>query len=257
MRVVVLGTAWSHGIPKIGCRCATCTSPLPQNNRTRTSIYLETDEGTRLLVDTGPDMRIQAVREQVSYVDAVLYTHYHADHTAGIDDLKAFNAALGGPLPCYGDADTATSLRQRFGYAFEGTPWVGLIPHITYTTVDRDPFEVHGTRILPIPLRHGRIRATGYRIGSFAYLTDASGVSESSRAQLRSLDTVIVDCLRWEPHPTHFSLPEALALIADLRPRQAWLTHVSHSLEHASTNARLPDNVRMAYDGLRFEIPPD
>ncbi len=218
-------------------------------------MYLETDEGTRLLIDAGPDLRTQALREGVTRADAVLFTHFHADHTAGIDDLKAFNAALGGVLPCFGDRETGASLRQRFAYAFAGTPWIGLIPHIDLTVVDDQPFLVGETCVQPIPMRHGSIRSTGYRVGGFAYLTDTSGVPASSRRLMHQLDTLVVDSLRWEPHPTHLSVPEALELIAELRPRRAFLTHVSHALEHHATNARLPSGVRVAYEGLRLEIP--
>jgi phosphoribosyl 1,2-cyclic phosphate phosphodiesterase len=182
MRVRFLGTSTSYGVPVIGCRCATCTSPDPRNRRTRASVYVETDDGVRLLIDTGPEVRLQALREGVTRIDAVLYTHFHADHTAGIDDLKAFNAALGAVLPCFGDAATGASLRERFAYAFAGTPWVGLIPHISYTNVDSQPFYVGKTCVQPIPMRHGSIRATGYRIGNFAYLTDTSGVPVASRS---------------------------------------------------------------------------
>jgi phosphoribosyl 1,2-cyclic phosphate phosphodiesterase len=254
MRVTFLGTATSYGVPQVGCRCATCTSSDPKNTRTRASVYVESDEGVRLLLDSGPDIRLQALRERITRVDAVLFTHFHADHTGGIDDLKAFNATLGGVLPCYGDAGTEASLRERFAYAFEGTPWIGLIPHIRFQVVDSRPFRIGGTDVQPIPLRHGRIWSTGYRIGGFAYLTDTSGIPASSRALLRDLDTLVIDSLRWEPHPTHLSVPEALAVIADLRPQRAYLTHLSHALEHNATNARLASGVELAYDGLRLEI---
>jgi len=257
MQVIFLGTSTSYGVPQIGCRCATCTSPDPRNKRTRACVYVESDAGTRLLIDTGPDLRTHALREGVARVDAVLFTHFHADHTAGLDDLKAFNASLGGVLPCYGDAATAASLKHRFAYAFEGTRWVGLIPHITYTAVDVEPFTINGTTVQPVPLRHGAIRATGYRIGDFAYLTDTNGVPAPSRELLRGLDTLVVDTLRWETHPTHLSVPEALELVADLRPRRALLTHVSHALEHEATNRRLAEfgfGVELAYDGLRVCI---
>jgi phosphoribosyl 1,2-cyclic phosphate phosphodiesterase len=254
MRVIFLGTATSYGVPQVGCRCATCTSNSPKNMRTRASAYLESDQGVRLLLDSGPDIRLQALREGITRVDAVLFTHYHADHTGGIDDLKPFNTTLGGVLPCYGDADTEASLRQRFAYAFEGTPWIGLIPHISFKVVDSKPFYVSGIGVQPIPLRHGRIRSKGYRLGRFAYLTDTSGIPASSRALLGDLDTLVIDSLRWEPHPTHLSVPEALEVIADLRPRRAYLTHLSHALEHHATNARLTNGVELAYDGLRLEI---
>ncbi len=255
MRVVFLGTSTSYGVPQVGCRCATCTSTDPLNKRTRASVYVETDAGTRLLIDAGPDVRTQALREGVTHVDSVLFTHLHADHTAGIDDLKAFNAALGGVLPCYGDVETGASLRQRFAYAFAGTPWIGLIPHISFTAVDDQPFPIGDECVQPIPMRHGSIRSTGYRVGGFAYLTDTSGIPASSRRLLCDLDTLVVDSLRWEPHPTHLSVPEALDLIADLRPRRAYLTHVSHALEHRATNARLPSGVEVAYEGLRIQVP--
>jgi phosphoribosyl 1,2-cyclic phosphate phosphodiesterase len=255
MRVRFLGTSTSYGVPVIGCRCPTCTSTDPRNKRTRASVYVESDEGTRLLIDSGPELRMQALREGVTHLDAVLYTHLHADHTAGIDDLKAFNAALGGLLPCFGDAPTGASLRERFAYAFAGTPWIGLIPHIGYTVVDSSPFYVGGACVQPIPMRHGSIRATGYRIGNFAYLTDTSGVPASSRALLQNLDVIVVDALRWEPHPTHLSVPEALELIADVRPRRAYLTHVSHALEHETTNQRIAPHAEVAYDGLELELP--
>jgi phosphoribosyl 1,2-cyclic phosphate phosphodiesterase len=256
VRVRFLGTSTSYGVPVIGCPCPTCTSSDPRNRRTRASVYVETDEGVRLLIDSGPELRLQALREGVTHIDAVLYTHFHADHTAGIDDLKAFNAALGGILPCFGDAATGASLRERFAYAFAGTPWIGLIPHIGYTNVDSAPFYVGKTCIQPVPMRHGSIRATGYRIGNFAYLTDTSGVPGSSRALLQDLDVVVVDALRWESHPTHLSVPEALELIAAIRPRHAYLTHVSHSLEQEATNRRIGPDVEVAYDGLLLELPP-
>jgi phosphoribosyl 1,2-cyclic phosphate phosphodiesterase len=254
MRVRFLGTSTSYGVPVIGCRCPTCTSTDPRNRRTRASVYVESDEGARLLIDSGPEVRLQALREGITRIDAVLYTHLHADHTAGIDDLKAFNAALGGVLPCFGDAVTGASLRERFAYAFAGTPWIGLIPHIGYTIVDTQPFVVGKTCIQPIPMRHGSIRSTGYRIGNFAYLTDTSGVPATSRALLHGLDAVVVDSLRWEPHPTHLSVPEALELIAEIQPRHAYLTHVGHTLEHQATNTRIGPDVEVAYDGLELSL---
>jgi phosphoribosyl 1,2-cyclic phosphate phosphodiesterase len=254
MRVRFLGTSTSYGVPVIGCRCPTCTSPDPRNKRTRASAYVESDEGVRILIDVGPEVRMQALREGVTHVDAVLFTHAHADHTAGIDDLKAFNARLGGMLPCFGDAETGNQLRQRFAYAFAGTPWVGLIPHIGFTAVDSSPFYVGKTCIQPIPMRHGNIRSTGYRIGDFAYLTDTSGLPAASRALLQGLQVLVLDALRWEPHPTHLSVPEALELVAELQPRRAFLTHVGHTLEHAFTNDKIGPIVEVAYDGLVLEI---
>jgi phosphoribosyl 1,2-cyclic phosphate phosphodiesterase len=220
--------------------------------RTRASVFVESDDGVRLLIDSGPELRLQALRESITHVDAVLYTHLHADHTAGIDDLKNFNASLGGVLPCFGHAETGTSLHERFAYAFAGTPWIGLIPHISFTVIDTSPFYIGKTCIQPIPMRHGSIRATGYRIGNFAYLTDTSGVPSSSRALLQDLEVVVVDALRWEPHPTHLSVPQALELIADVKPRRAFITHVGHTLEHEATTQRLAPHAEVAYDGLEL-----
>ncbi|MDQ6670590.1 MAG: MBL fold metallo-hydrolase [Chloroflexota bacterium] len=254
MRVRFLGTSTSYGVPVIGCQCSTCTSTDLRNWRTRASAYVESDEGVRLLIDSGPELRLQALWRGITHVDAVLYTHLHADHTAGLDDLKNFNASLGGILPCFGDAATGASLRSRFGYAFDGTPWVGLIPHIQFTDVDKSPFYVGQTCIQPIPMRHGSIRSTGYRIGNFAYLTDTSGVPSSSRALLQDLDVVVVDALRWEPHPTHMSVAQALELIADLKPRHAYITHVGHTLEQEATNQKIGPDVEVAYDGLELNL---
>jgi phosphoribosyl 1,2-cyclic phosphate phosphodiesterase len=254
MRVVILGTSTSYGVPVIGCRCPTCTSTDLRNKRTRASAYVETDEGVHLLIDSGPEVRLQALREGVTRIDAVLYTHLHADHVAGIDDLKAFNARLGAVLPCYGDATTGAALRERFAYAFAGTPWVGLIPHISFTAVDSAPFQVGTSCVQPIPMRHGAIRSTGYRIGNFAYLTDTSGIPSASLDLLRGLSVLVVDALRWEPHPTHFSVPEALALVDNLQPQHAYLTHVGHTLEHETTNQRIGPRVEVAFDGLHFQL---
>lgn len=254
VRVRFLGTSTSYGVPVIGCRCRTCLSTDGRNKRTRASVYVESDEGARLLIDAGPEVRLQALREGVTHIDAVLFTHLHADHTAGVDDLKAFNAALGGVLQCFGDAATGASLRERFAYAFAGTPWIGLIPHISYTAVDAQPFYVGKTCVQPIPMRHGSIRSTGYRIGNFAYLTDTSGVPATSRTLLQGLDALVVDALRWEAHPTHLSVPEALELIQELVPRRAYLTHVGHTLEHEATNERIGPNVEVAYDGLELKL---
>jgi phosphoribosyl 1,2-cyclic phosphate phosphodiesterase len=254
MKVRFLGTAASYGVPVIGCHCAACTSSDPRNWRTRASVYIESDEGARLLIDTGPELRLQALANCVTRIDAVLFTHFHADHTAGIDDLKAFNAAMGGLLPCFGDAVTGASLRTRFAYAFAGTPWIGLIPHIGFTAVDTAPFYVGKTCIQPIPMRHGSVRATGYRIGDFAYLTDTSGIPAASRALLGGVEVMAIDALRWEPHPTHLSVPEALDVIAAVKPRQGYLTHVGHTLEHVATSRRIVGQADVAYDGLEVTL---
>ena len=253
MRLTILGSGSSHGSPVIGCTCETCTSDDLRNHRYRASALVEV-AGRAFLIDTGPELRLQALRADVRRIDAVLYTHFHADHVHGLDDLKAFNAALGGPLPCYGNAQTNEALRERFDYAFAGTPWVGLIPHLTFDVVD-DPFELLGVSITPVDLQHGRIRSCGWRIGGLAYLTDANGIPPRSMARLHDLDLLVIDGLRPRPHPTHFSIDEAVAVARDLRPRRTLLTHMNHNVEYSRESAALPKDVALAYDGLVVELP--
>lgn len=252
MRVVFLGTGTSHGVPVIACECAVCTSPDPRNRRARSSVAVETG-GRTFLIDTATELRLQALAHGIRRVDAVLYTHYHADHVGGLDDLKAFNAVLGGPLPVFGDAATGADLQRRYAFAFAGTPWIGAIPHLVYHEV-HGPFQFGGVEIQPVPLQHGRMSSLGWRIGSFAYATDCNGIPESSRELLQGLDVLVLDALRWRPHPTHFSLPEAIAVVEDLAPRQAFFTHLSHEVDHAATSARLPPGIALAYDGLVVEV---
>jgi phosphoribosyl 1,2-cyclic phosphate phosphodiesterase len=239
-------------VPVIGCTCDACTSDDPRNNRYRASALVEVRDRA-FLIDTGPEMRLQALRADIRRIDAVLYTHFHADHVHGLDDLKAFNAALGGPLPCYGNAQTDVVLRERFDYAFAGTPWVGLIPHITFEVVD-EPFELLGVPITPVDLQHGRIRSCGWRIGRMAYLTDANGIPPASMARLHDLDLMVIDGLRPRPHPTHYSIDEAIAVSRELRPRQTLLTHMNHNVEYHRISAELPEGVALAYDGLVIEL---
>jgi phosphoribosyl 1,2-cyclic phosphate phosphodiesterase len=253
MRVTLLGTGTSHGVPVIACTCPVCRSTDPRNQRTRASASIQTERAT-LLLDTATELRLQALRCGLNRVDAVLYTHYHADHVSGLDDLKAFNGVLGGPLACYGNAATEASLRERYGYAFEGTPYVGLIPHLTFSVPD-GPFELFGLRLTPVPLIHGRIVSCGWRVNDVAYLTDTNGIPPESARLLRGLELMIVDGLRPRPHPTHFSIGEALEAIAELRPRRALLTHLNHEVDHAAISAELPPGVGLAYDGLTIDLP--
>ncbi len=252
MRVTMLGTGTSHGVPMIGCGCAVCRSDDPRNKRTRASAAVQAN-GVTLLLDTATELRIQALREGIGRVDAILYTHFHADHVSGLDDVKAFNAVLGGPMPCFGNASTERSLRERYRFAFEPVPFVGAIPQLRYQVVD-EPFRLFGLDLVPVPLQHGGIVACGWRVGDVAYLTDTNGIPASSKPLLQGLELMIVDALRYRPHPTHFSVGEALEAIAELRPRRALLTHVSHDLDQATVEAELPAGVRLAYDGLVVEL---
>lgn len=253
MRLTILGSGSSHGSPVIGCTCETCTSDDPRNHRYRASALVEV-RGRAFLIDTGPEMRLQALRARIQRIDAVLYTHFHADHVHGIDDLKAFNAVLGGPLLCFGNAQTEAALRSRFDYAFAGTPWVGLIPHLIFETVE-ETFDLLGIEVTPVDLQHGRIRSCGWRIGGLAYLTDANGIPPASMAKLHGLDLLVIDGLRPTPHPTHYSIGEAVAIARELRPRETLLTHMNHNVEYTRESSDLPPNVSLAYDGLVLELP--
>ena len=257
MRVTFLGTGTSQGIPMIGCTCAVCQSPAPEDKRFRASIVVTHDDGVQVLVDTTPDLRSQALASQLTRVDAVVYTHSHADHIFGLDELRRFIALRGGgTMDVYGDGHTVADLTRTFGYAFSSPPELGGgVPRLVSTIVD-GPFAIGGTTWTPIPILHGRRTIFGYRIGTFAYLTDCSHVPEEAFAQLKGLDLLVIDALRERPHPTHLSLPEAVEAARRTGARRTLFTHMCHDLGHAETNARLPEGMALAYDGLSVHLPP-
>jgi phosphoribosyl 1,2-cyclic phosphate phosphodiesterase len=218
-------------------------------------VLLTLDDGTAVLIDTSTDLRSQALAFGIRRLDAVLFTHSHADHVLGLDDVRAFNYRQPGAVPCYGDAATVAAIRRMFAYIFEPAPADGGgIPKLALFTIG-GAFSIARVEFVPVPLLHGRRPILGYRVGGFAYLTDCSAIPDGSWRLLEGLDTVVVDALRERPHPTHFSLSEALAVVARLGPRRAYLTHMCHELPHAATNARLPAGVELAYDGLVIEVP--
>ena len=244
------------GVPTLGCHCRVCSSRDPRDNRTRASVLL-VHNGQSAVVDTTPDFRHQALRVGLDRLDAVLYTHAHADHILGFDDIRPYNLRQQAALPVYGAPETLETLKRTFAYVFDSAPAISTIPQVTLHPID-GPFEVIGTRILPIPARHGDIGVLGFRIGSAAYLTDFSIWPESSKPQLAGLDDLVIDALRDTPHPMHQTVEQALTLIGELRPRRAWFTHIAHELPHSETNARLIaagfPHVALAYDGLHFEV---
>jgi phosphoribosyl 1,2-cyclic phosphate phosphodiesterase len=248
-RVVFLGTGTSAGVPFIGCDCATCTSDDPKDRRLRPSVLVDVEGGPRLLVDTSTDLRQQALTHRIDRVDAVLFTHAHADHIFGLDDTRAFTFRSGRPLPCYAAPDTWQGLRQAFGYAFIEHTQGGGVPRLEPHEID-GPFAVGGVRVVPVPLWHGKLPILGFRFGNVAYLTDCNGLPETSWPLVEGVDTLVIDALRRRPHSSHFSLDEALAAVARIRPRRAFLTHINHDLPHAVTNAELPPGVELAWDGL-------
>ena len=250
----MLGTGTSHGVPMIGCDCATCTSADPRDRRTRASIVIQAADGVSVLVDTTPDLRSQALAHDVRRVDAILYTHSHADHVMGLDDVRRYNILQRSTIPCYGDERTLGDLRRIYSYIFEAdTPRGGGIPQVVLARIVGE-FCVGAATFVPVPLMHGSRTILGYRVGSFAYLTDCSGIPDASWPLLRGVRTVIIDALRDRPHPTHLSVDQALAIVARLAPDRAYFTHMCHDLAHEATCARLPAGVELAYDGLTFEI---
>ena len=252
-RVTFLGTGTSHGVPMIGCTCGVCTSRDPRDTRFRPSIYVELPD-LAVLVDTTTDLRAQALRFRVMHVDAILFTPSHADHIMGLDEIRRFNAIQNSPIPCFADARTTSDLRRTFGYIFEAdTPKAGGLPQIELFTLAGE-FCLGRTTITPVPLWHGQRIVFGYRFGPFAYLTDCSAVPDDSWALLSGVDLLVVDALRHRPHPTHFSVAQAIAVVERLRPSGAWFTHIAHDLPHAATCAQLPEGVELAYDGLTLEF---
>ena len=259
LQLTILGSGTSMGVPTIGCRCPVCTSADPRDNRMRTSVLLSRN-GQNVLIDTTPDFRTQALRAGIERVEAVLLTHGHADHVMGFDDLRPLSIEGKRPMPVYGNAQTFEIVRRAFAYAFDGKPTFSSVPSVALKEVT-GPFELLGVKIIPIPLEHGEMQVLGFRFGRGAYLTDYNAVPESSLALLQGLDDLIVDALRDIPHPMHQTVGQALALVAKLKPKRAWFTHIAHDLGHAETNERLRrlghPNIQLAYDGLQLEIATD
>lgn len=253
MRVVVLGSGTSAGVPTLGCRCSVCTSSDYRNRRMRAAIYIE-HEGLRLLVDCGPDFRTQALSNGIHDLDALLLTHTHSDHVNGLDDLRAYNMIHKHPIDVYASAPALDDIRTRFAYCFQPPPVGGGIPELHLKEIQPGkPQRIGPLEVLPLGVMHGRAPILAFRFGPFAYLTDVSAVPEETVAALQGVQVLITSALRHRPHPTHMSLGEALELTERIRPRRTWFTHMSHDLEHAATNAQLPPGIQLAYDGLSFE----
>jgi phosphoribosyl 1,2-cyclic phosphate phosphodiesterase len=253
-RVTVLGSGTSSGVPAIGCACATCRSADPRDRRLRPSIHLALDSGGSILVDTSTDLRQQALTHNLTRVDAILFTHSHADHIFGLDDVRRFNMLQRAPIPAYADARTRDDLRRSFHYIFDPeTPRGGGVPDIELRLIE-GRFDVLGLGVQPVSLLHGQRPILGFRFGTFAYLTDCNGIPEASWPLLEGLDIVILDALRHRAHPTHFSVSEALKVVEQLSPRQTYFTHMCHDLPHEATNRTLPKGVELAYDGLSFDV---
>ena len=260
MQVTLLGTGTSTGIPVIGCRCRVCTSDDPRDKRSRCSALVSVNDLT-IVIDTGPDFRLQALRHDLREVDAVLFTHHHADHIVGMDDLRPFFFGNSRPLPCYAHPHTADVIGRTFPYIFHDRSYPG-VPNLQMVPID-GPFIVSSrydregsVEIEPIPVLHGDLAMFGYRIGGFAYLTDTSQIPETSFDRLSGLDVLVLDALRHEPHPTHFTFDEALAAARRIAARETYFVHMTHSILHAEDEARLPAGIRLAYDDLVLHPSP-
>jgi phosphoribosyl 1,2-cyclic phosphate phosphodiesterase len=241
----------------IGCNCAVCHSTDPRDRRTRPSIFVDVDGGPKILVDTSTDLRQQALREGVLKVDAILFTHSHADHVMGLDDSRRFSQMQKGAIRCYADRQTVESLQKTFYYVFDpNTEKGGGLPQLDLNVID-GRFAIDGVAVQPIPLMHGSRPILGFRFGDFAYLTDTNFLPEEAWPLLDGVKTMILDALRYRPHPTHFTVPEALAVVERLQPRQTFFTHICHDLGHVATNEALPAGVELAYDGLTIDIEAD
>jgi phosphoribosyl 1,2-cyclic phosphate phosphodiesterase len=255
-QMIVLGTGTSVGVPMIGCGCEVCRSSNPRNQRTRCSVVVGLAEGN-LLIDTSPDLRQQLLREQIGLVHAVAYTHEHADHIFGLDDLRIMQFALGGPVPLYCEPAVEDRIRKSYDYAFESPAdlHAGAVPQLTFRRIGLEPFNVLGAQVTPIRLKHGhRFDVLGFRIGNIAYCTDVNAIPPESLKLLQGLDVLLLDALRPRGHATHFSLEQAVEIARSLAPRQTYFTHMSHELEHEATNAALPTGMALAYDGLRIPL---
>ncbi len=257
MRITVLGCGTSSGVPMIGCRCPVCTSSDPHNRRQRCAILVES-ASTRVLIDTPPDLRQQALTAGLDRIDALVYSHAHADHVNGIDDLRSFNQLIDAPLPTFAEAGVLARIRERFAYAFEPpVPEKGWFRPCLLPQLIEGPFRVGDLELVPFAQRHGRGQSWGFRLGAFAYSPDVDLLDEAAMATLAGVEVWLVDCLRDAPHPTHAHLERTLGWIEQLRPRRAILTHMNHEFDYAELRERLPAGVEPAYDGMVLQVGSD
>lgn len=253
MKITILGSGTSQGVPVIACDCEVCTSDNPKDKRLRSSILIDTEE-QNIVVDTGPDFRQQMLCAKTKTLDAVLFTHEHKDHIAGLDDIRAFNFAQKKKMEVFATEQVQQALKREFHYVFADFKYPG-IPEIALNTIDLTPFEINGLEIIPVRVMHYKLPVTAFRIGDFAYVTDANYIAESEYEKLRGVKVLVINALRKEPHISHFNLDQALEIIEDLSPQSAYLTHISHLFgKHDDVNPTLPVNVQIAYDGQEIHV---
>ena len=254
MKVTILGTGTSQGVPIIGCNCETCTSTNPKDKRLRTSAYIEIDD-TKILIDTSADFRQQMLENKFDDVDAVLFTHHHIDHIAGLDDLRQINQRLEKSIDLYSNSLTIDELSVTFRYVFDERLRSHMaVPLVNMHKIENKPFTVKGIEIIPIEVIHGRLPIFGYRIGNFAYVTDASFIAEEEEKKLEGLEVLVLNALRERPHPTHFNIEQATELAQKYGAGKTYFTHMTHEVLHDKVNAKLPQGIELGYDGLNFEL---
>jgi len=253
LRVTFLGTGTSQGVPVIGCTCRVCTSVDYRDKRLRSSILVES-RGTQVIIDTGPDFRQQMLRERVRKLDAVLFTHAHKDHTAGLDDIRSFNFLQKKDMPVYAEQEVIEQLKKEFSYIFAENKYPG-IPQVALNQITSDTFEIEGQQIIPIRVMHYKLPVLGFRIGDFTYITDANYISEEEKEKIKGSKVIVLNALQKTEHISHFTLDQALALMEELKPEKGYFTHISHRLGlHREVSEELPENIHLAWDGLKVEI---
>ena len=261
MFVTILGSGTSQGVPIIGCKCATCTSDNPKDKRLRVSAYIEIEpsagnsNGLKLLIDTTPDFRQQMLVNNIDDIDAVLYTHPHVDHIMGMDDIRQINQLHKKSVDIYGNEFTINYIKKTFSYVFDTNTYKGGgIPNINTKVITIDRFKINGIEIIPVEFNHGQAKIFGYRIGNFAYMTDCSFIPEAEFPKLENLKVLVLDALRYKEHPTHFNIKQAVEAAQRINADQTYFTHITHDILHDTDNAKLPERIEFAYDGLKFEV---
>ncbi len=255
MKVIFLGTGTSHGIPMIGCNCPVCQSDDPKDKRTRCSIYIESNH-ENIIIDTAPEFRLQCIANNIKQIDAVLFTHTHADHVVGLDDIRRFCAIKASKIKCYSYAKAIRTLKQMFSYAFVDIGQnYSERPKLDAQIIDpNSDFNINKTRITPLELYHGNDTILGYRIGNFAYCTDCSDIPHKTLDKLNQLDVLVLDALRYTPHPTHFNVAQAIEIAKKINAKTTYLTHIAHEIKHSELSRKLPKSILLAYDGLTINI---
>lgn len=253
MKVTFLGTGTSQGVPLIGCTCKVCTSTDPKDKRLRSSVFIET-ETCNLVIDTGPDFKQQMLREKITKLDAVLFTHEHKDHIAGLDDVRAFNFINRMVMPVYATERVQKAIHREFAYVFADEKYPG-IPELELRNIGDETFDVLGNKIIPIEVLHHRLPVKAFRIGGFTYITDANSISEKEKEKIKGSEVIVVNALRRNHHISHFTFEQAIELMDELKPKRAYFTHISHQLgTHEEVSLELPDFIQLAYDGLRIDV---